>query len=198
MSESAAGAPEAGASRATAEPGWVAAVLRFWFEELSADDWFAKDHHLDERIRARFLPLYEELVAREALEAATPRALLAAVVVLDQFSRNMFRDSPRAYGADPLARRLARTAVDRGLDRAMTDQERMFLYLPFEHSEDRTDQALSVELFSRLGNEGWTKYALAHKELIDRFGRFPHRNATLNRESTPAELARLREPMGRF
>lgn len=180
------------------DPGWVGEVLRFWFEELGGDDWFAKDHHLDERIRARFLPLYEELVARDVPEAGTPRTLLAAVIVLDQFSRNMFRDSPRAYAADPIARRLARTAVEQGLDRSMTDQERMFLYLPFEHSEDRADQALSVELFSRLGNELWVRYALAHKELIDRFGRFPHRNAVLNRESSPDELERLRQPMGQF
>jgi uncharacterized protein (DUF924 family) len=183
---------------AAAEPGWVGAVLRFWFEELREDDWFAKDHHLDERIRARFLGLYEELVACEARGIGAPRELLAGVIVLDQFSRNMFRDSPRAYGADPIARRLARMVVDRGLDRAMTDQERMFLYLPFEHSEDRADQALSVELFSHLGNDDWKRYALAHKEIIDRFGRFPHRNAILGRESTPAELARLKEPMGQF
>jgi uncharacterized protein (DUF924 family) len=187
-----------------AEPGWIGEVLRFWFEELCEDDWFAKDHHLDERIRARFLKLCEELVAseardvRDAREIASPRALLAAVIVLDQFSRNMFRDSARAFAADPIARRLARSAVDRELDRAMTDDERMFLYLPFEHSEDRADQALSVELFSRLGNDNWTRYARAHQEIIDRFGRFPHRNAVLGRESTPAELARLQEPMGKF
>jgi uncharacterized protein (DUF924 family) len=187
-----------------AESGWVGEVLRFWFEELGEGDWFAKDHHLDERIRARFLPLYEELAASEARdmrdsqEAATPRALLAAVIVLDQFPRNMFRDSPRAYAADGIARGLARAAVERGLDRSMTDQERNFLYLPFEHSEDRADQALSVELIRRLGNEEWTRYALAHQEMIDRFGRFPHRNAILGRESTPAELARLQEPLGQF
>jgi uncharacterized protein (DUF924 family) len=187
-----------------AEPGWVGEVLRFWFEELREDDWFAKDHHLDERIRARFLKLCEELVAseardvRDAREIASPRALLAAVIVLDQFSRNMFRDSARAFAADPIARRLARTAVEQGFDRSMTDQQRMFLYLPFEHSEDRADQALSVELFSRLGNDNWTRYARAHQEIIDRFGRFPHRNAALGRESTPAELARLKEPMGKF
>jgi uncharacterized protein (DUF924 family) len=185
-------------TKAAAEPAWVGEVLRFWFEELREDDWFAKDHHLDERIRARFLPLYEELAACEARGIATPRELLAAVIALDQFPRNMFRDSARAYAADPIARRLARSAVDRELDRDMTDDERMFLYLPFEHSEDRADQALSVELFSRLGNDNWTRYARAHQEIIDRFGRFPHRNAVLGRESTPAELARLREPMGKF
>jgi len=187
-----------------AEPGWVGEVLRFWFEELGERDWFAKDHHLDERIRSRFLTLYEELAARDAREmrdtqeAATPRALLAAVIVLDQFSRNMFRDSARAFAADPIARRLARTAVEQGFDRSMTDQQRMFLYLPFEHSEDRADQALSVELFGHLGNDEWTRYAVAHQEIIDRFGRFPHRNAVLVRESTPAEVARLKEPMGKF
>jgi uncharacterized protein (DUF924 family) len=183
---------------AAGEPAWVGEVLHFWFEELLAADWFAKDHHLDERIRSRFLTLYEELVACEAREIASPRALLAAVIVLDQFSRNMFRDSARAFAADPIARRLARTAVDQGFDRSMTDQQRMFLYLPFEHSEDRAEQALSVELFSRLGNDNWTRYARAHQEIIDRFGRFPHRNAALGRESTPAELARLKEPMGKF
>ena len=194
----------AAVTRDAAEPGWVAEVLRFWFEELGKSDWFAKDHHLDERIRARFLPLYEKLAARDARdirdaqEAATPRALLAAVIVLDQFSRNMFRDSARAYAADPIARQLARTAVEQGFDRSMADEQRMFLYLPFEHSEERADQALSVELVGRLGNDEWTRYAVAHQQIIDRFGRFPHRNAVLGRESTPAEVARLNEPMGKF
>jgi uncharacterized protein (DUF924 family) len=183
---------------AAGEPAWVGEVLHFWFEELLAADWFAKDHHLDERIRARFLTLYQELVACEARGIGTPGALLAAVIVLDQFSRNMFRDSARAYAADPLARRLARTAVEQGIDRSMTDEERMFLYLPFEHSEERADQALSVELFSRLGHDDWTFYARAHQEIIERFGRFPHRNEILGRESTPAELARLQEPLGTF
>ena len=192
---------ETDTSSGAAEPGWVGEVLRFWFEELRADEWFAIDHHLDQGIRDRFLRLHEELVARDACDArevGTPRALLAAVIVLDQFPRNMFRDSPRAYAADPIARRLARFAVDQGFDRSMTNHERMFLYLPFEHSEDRADQALSVELFGRLGNDEWKRYAVAHQEIIDRFGRFPHRNATLNRESTPAELARLQEPLGQF
>lgn len=180
------------------ESHWVGEVLGFWFEELNEDDWFASDHHLDERIRSRFRPLHEQLVAQATRAASTPRELLATVIVLDQFSRNLFRGSPRAYAADAPARRLARTIVDRGWDRAMTNHERMFVYLPFEHSEDRDDQALSVRLFTQLGNESWTLYAQAHKELIDRFGRFPHRNAILGRESTPEELVRLGQPMGRF
>jgi uncharacterized protein (DUF924 family) len=123
----------------------------------------------------------------------TRHQLLAAVIVLDQFSRNLFRDTPRAYAADPIARRLARRAIAQGLDVAMTAQERMFLYLPFEHSEDRADQALAVELFAQLGNAEWTGYALKHKAIIDRFGRFPHRNAILNRHSSADEVECLQQ-----
>ena len=117
----------------------------------------------------------------------TPRVALAAVIVLDQFPRNMFRDSARAFAGDPMARHIAREAVDRGFDAGLKDEQRLFLYLPFEHSEDREDQALSCELIGSIGNDYWTKYAQAHKEIIDRFGRFPHRNAVLGRTSTRAE-----------
>ena len=118
--------------------------------------------------------------------------------MLDQFSRNLFRGSPRAFAADPIARKLARRAVDNQLDTDLESDERYFLYLPFEHSEDPRDQALAVKLISQLGNSEWTKYALAHQRLIDRFGRFPHRNATLGRESTAEEIAAMKEPMGSF
>jgi uncharacterized protein (DUF924 family) len=176
----------------------VGEVLAFWFGELGPDDWFASDHHVDERIRARFSALHGQIVAEEARVPSTSRELLATIVVLDQFSRNLYRGSPRAYAAEPAARRLARAAVDRGCDRDMSEVERMFVYLPFEHSEDRDDQALSVRLFEQLGNEEWTRYARAHQAIIDDFGRFPHRNAILSRESTPAEIARLQQPMSSF
>jgi uncharacterized protein (DUF924 family) len=132
------------------------------------------------------------------VDHADPHQVLAAVIVLDQFSRNIFRGTPRAFATDPIARRLARQAIGRGLDIEMTNAERLFVYLPFEHSEDRQDQALSVHLFGQLGNENWTRYALAHQSIIDRFGRFPHRNAILGRTSTPDELAILDDPMGTF
>jgi uncharacterized protein (DUF924 family) len=180
------------------EPAWVGEVLRFWFDELAQDDWFRRSDAVDTRIRERFLPLHERLVATDDLEATSPRQALAAVIVLDQFSRNMFRGSPQAFAADDRALRLARTAVERRFDRALSDPERLFLYLPFEHSESRDDQALAVQLIAPLGNEGWTQYALAHQVIIERFGRFPHRNATLNRPSTAAELAFLDEPMSSF
>ena len=180
------------------EPVWVGDVIQFWFAELTEAHWFARDDELDARIRDRFLALHEQIVLSDGIDAAASRPLLAAVIVLDQFSRNMFRGTPRAFAADPIARRLARQAVERGFDLSMTRDERHFVYLPFEHSEDREDQALSIHLIGQLGHDEWTRHALAHRSIIDRFGRFPHRNAILGRTSTPDELALLNEPMGSF
>jgi uncharacterized protein (DUF924 family) len=177
----------------TREPAWVADVLRFWFVELSEADWFAVCAELDARIRARFLALHTRLAADAGLVGVTPRALLAGVLVLDQFSRNMFRGTPQAFATDPSARALARTAIARGFDVGLAKRERAFLYLPFEHSESRDDQALAVELISALGDEEWTRHAREHQALIDRFGRFPHRNAILGRVSSAEELAALAE-----
>jgi len=181
-----------------AEPGWVGAVLQFWFQELSEAQWFAKDAALDARIRDRFLAIHQQLEAGATPDISGPRASLAAVIVLDQFSRNMFRGDPHAFAADAIARRIATTAIAQGWDQAMSKPERMFLYLPFEHSEDGRDQARSLELVRALGNESWTHYALAHKQIIDRFGRFPHRNAVLNRPSTQDERDALNDGTGFF
>jgi uncharacterized protein (DUF924 family) len=182
-----------------AEPKWADEVIHFWFEELAESDWFAKNDILDAQIRDRFLALHERLAAQDGGPGVnTPRSLLAGVIVLDQFSRNMFRGSPRAFAADPIALRLSRTAVERGFDALMTKQERQFLYLPFEHSEEAGDQAISLSLIQSLGDARWTQYARAHKDIIDRFGRFPHRNAILNRLSTPDEIRFLQEPMSSF
>jgi uncharacterized protein (DUF924 family) len=180
------------------EPAWVGNVLEFWFREVGAGRWFVKSADLDGGIRDRFLPLYERLVAGEFPEFTTPRSVLAAVIALDQFPRNMFRESPRAFAGDPMARHLARKAVEQGFDAGLAGEERLFLYLPFEHSEDRDDQAMSCELIASIGNDYWTKYAEAHKAIIDRFGRFPHRNAALGRTSTREELKLLEDPMGSF
>jgi uncharacterized protein (DUF924 family) len=181
-----------------AEAPWVRDVLAFWFDELGEAHWFSKSDAIDARIRHRFGELHDRITSRAGIDVDTPRPLLAAVIVVDQFSRNMFRGTPRAFAADPIGRRLARQAIDRGFDVSMTPAERLFLYLPFEHSEDRGDQALAVRLIGQLGNEEWTRYALAHQSIIDRFGRFPHRNAVLGRTSTPDELALLADPMGSF
>jgi uncharacterized protein (DUF924 family) len=180
------------------EPPWVGQVIHFWFEELTEADWFARSDAIDRRVRERFLTLHQRLVTHGGGGAAEPRPILASVIVLDQFSRNLFRDSPSAYSADFIARRLARVAIEQSFDIAMTTQERLFLYLPFEHSEERADQALAVQLIGSVGNAEWTRDAIAHKEIIDQFGRFPHRNAVLNRLSTAAEVAFLKEPKNSF
>jgi uncharacterized protein (DUF924 family) len=180
------------------DPAWVRETLEFWFSELNESDWWRKSDTVDATIRARFLGVHQGLAANDAAGVDGPRPVLAGVVVLDQFSRNMFRNTPRAFAADPLARRLARQAISQGFDAGLRPEERLFLYLPFEHSEDRADQAISVELISRLGRDDWTRHALAHQAIVDRFGRFPHRNAVLGRESTAEEVAALREPMSSF
>ena len=182
----------------SAEPAWVDEVLRFWFEQLSEAQWWEQDDAVDAQIHDRFLALHERLTPQVDYSLNTPRSLLAAVIVLDQFSRNLFRRTPRAYAADPIARRLARSAIERGFDSSLTVLERQFLYLPFEHSEDGADQQLSVELFTALGNDEWTRYAIEHNEVIDRFGRFPHRNAVLGRRSTPDEVELLKASVNWF
>ena len=122
---------------------------------------------------------------------------LAATIVLDQFSRNMFRGTPAAFASDPKALAIAQASVARGFDADLPEKRRQFFYLPFEHSEDAAVQARSVTLFATLG-EGYLRWAQAHKVIVDRFGRFPHRNAVLGRVSTPEEIAFLQEPNSSF
>lgn len=181
------------------EPAWVADVLRYWFEELTLEQCFEKNDAIDETIRARFAALHEQLAANDgAIRTEAPRELLASIIVFDQFSRNLFRGSAKAFATDPVARRLALSAIGDGIDQAMTKRERMFVYLPFEHSENAVDQEQSVRLFAALDDDNLNKYAMAHKVIIDRFGRFPHRNVALGRQSTPEEIAFLNEPMSSF
>lgn len=172
-------------------------VLRFWFDE-HAKDWFARNVDFDARIRERFLPLHEAAAAgRLAPWRAAPRNCLALVLLLDQFPRNMFRGAARAFASDALARAAARTLLERGWDKAMTRSEQLFAYLPFEHSESLEDQDLSCTLMKPFGPEQY-RYARRHRDIIRRFGRFPHRNDILGRPSTPAEIEFLKSPGSRF
>jgi uncharacterized protein (DUF924 family) len=199
------------------EPAWVAQVLEFWFGELGPSDWFGGDGALDARIRARFGALHDALHARLAegpveppggsatpatdevpVAPVTPRELLASVLVLDQFSRQLYRGQARAFDSDATARRLAGDAIDAGLDAGFAPAQRLFFYLPFEHSENLADQDRALALTRALVNAGWTDFADRHRALIARFGRFPHRNAALGRTSTPEELAALAEPGNAF
>jgi uncharacterized protein (DUF924 family) len=178
---------------------WAADVLRFWFEELQPTQWFTKDPRLDECIWTRFLGVHERVMAAPDSDLLIePRTALAAVIALDQFPRNMFRGAARAFATDAKALALADEAVARDYDAGLSHNERLFLYLPFEHAEDPAMQARSVALFRALGNAEQTKYAEAHKAIIELFGRFPHRNAILGRCSTPAEEAFLKEPGSHF
>jgi uncharacterized protein (DUF924 family) len=153
--------------------GWVADVLKFWFEESEPDQWFVKDPRFDASIRNRFHGLHEMLVCRgnHGLLADAQTAL-AAVIVLDQMSRNMFRGTPRAFAADQQALRVAETALVRGFDAGLTKDQRLFLYLPFQHAEDRQLQARAVELTASLGDPELQKWAEAHRAIVDRSGAF--------------------------
>ncbi len=172
-------------------------VLGFWFGS-DRKAWFEKNPAFDDEIRRRFLSLYEHGAAGMLSDwRQTPAGCLALVVLLDQFPRNMFRGSARAFAADALALETARQALDLRFDQGLSVDERTFLYLPFEHSESLADQARACELMQPLGNEVY-RYAVRHKEIVERFGRFPHRNAALARASTPQEVAFLKEPGSDF
>ncbi len=174
-------------------------VLRFWFDELSRAQWFSVTQELDAEIRDRFGELHLAF-ARGELEdwRVKPHYHLAAIIVLDQFSRNIYRGTPLAFAADWIALREARLAVETGADQAVAPERRAFFYLPFEHSEMMEDQERSVSLFTALGDEQYLDYAQRHLDVIRQFGRFPHRNALLGRVSTNAELDYLSKPGAGF
>ncbi|WP_309085314.1 DUF924 family protein [Chelativorans sp.] len=171
---------------------WRDDILSFWFGEVRPENWFESTRDIDETMRQRFGSLHERLsndLPKEATEEQ--RAALAAVILFDQFPRNMYRGTARAFSTDDLAVRIARAAVDKRLDDGLPPEQRQFLYMPFQHSEIAADQELSVMLFKALGLEEQLRYALEHRDIIQRFGRFPHRNRALGRESTREELAFL-------
>jgi uncharacterized protein (DUF924 family) len=185
-------------------------VLDFWFGREGEEGygefrevWFTKDPEFDREIRDRFEPVYEEASAGK-LEAwkNEARSCLALIVLLDQFPRNMYRGDPKMYAADILAQAAARHAVEHAYDRELPPYGRLFAYLPFEHSEDLEDQRFSVELFrslaAEMGSEDLLGYAVRHMEIIERFGRFPHRNEILGRATTPEEAEFLLGPDSSF
>jgi uncharacterized protein (DUF924 family) len=184
------------------QPVTAEKVLEYWFQR-DRKQWFEKNPALDAEIRARFLPLYET-ASQKGLEAwkRAPRSCLALVILLDQFPRNMFRGSAKAFEADPLARSAAGVILAKGWDKAMTPDERMFAYLPFEHSESLADQerclALMQEIAAFPDLADLPKWAEAHLAIVRRFGRFPHRNAALGRASTPEETEFLKQPGSSF
>ncbi len=180
-------------------PTWATDVLRFWFQDLKPEQWWKKDDAVDAAIVARFCGTHDFVAAAETASLlADVDTARAAIIVLDQFSRNMFRGTPRAFASDAKAFALADGVVARDWDQALRKPERLFIYLPFEHDEDLTSQARCVALISSLDDAIYTKSALAHRAIIERFGRYPHRNAILGRISTPEEIAFLQQPGSSF
>ena len=168
---------------------WRADVLRFWFG-LEPEQWWNGSPELDERIRRQFLKLWEEKRQLPVdLFLDDPLTAVAGVILFDQFPRNMFRGAADAYSTDQLALGIAKQAVARGLDKRLAPDERKFLYMPFQHSEKLDDQNRAVLLFTELGDDHQLGYARHHRDIIEKFGRFPHRNAILGRASRPDEIA---------
>ena len=188
----------------------AASILTFWYgphdaglERTERDVWFRKDAKFDAEIRTRFGDAIDIALAGGYGEwCAAAEGALARVLLLDQFTRNVHRDTPTAFAGDARALATAQDAVDRGLDRTLDPYGRWFLYMPFEHAEDRPAQERSLALFGALATETGLarplEWARKHADVITRFGRYPHRNATLGRASTPEELAFLAGPGSRF
>lgn len=183
----------------------IQAVLSFWFgKELKPrKEWFTKNPAFDAEVRSRFLSLHEQAIAGQ-LDSwrNTPEGSLALILLLDQFSRNLFRGQPQAFASDPQALAVAQHAIAQGFDQQVPLIQRVFFYLPLEHSENLAHQAESVRLFQQFENvpelKDYYDYALRHQVVIAQFGRFPHRNEILNRPSTPEEVEFLQQPGSSF
>lgn len=174
-------------------------VLNFWFSEEVKPLWFKKSSAFDREIEARFINTY--LMAKTgALDnwKNNSHDALALIIVLDQFPRNIFRDTPQAFATDEQAVELTKYAIEHNYQQSLSVDERVFLYMPLMHSEDIVNQNKSIELFTKLGKEDNLKFAIKHREIIQRFGRFPHRNKILGRESTLEEKEFLTQPGSSF
>lgn len=166
-------------------------INSFWLDEVGADGWYIQSNALDDRIRTRYLPIWQEAAQITRSWLKTPQGVLAALILTDQFPRNMFRGDSRAFATDELARQIATDAIESGFDLQTPLPQRQFYYLPFEHSEDLSDQHRAVELFQKNMPGENLRHARLHRDTIAKFGRFPWRNQALGRDNTPQEQALL-------
>lgn len=174
-------------------------VLSFWFEENGPEQWWSSDPRFDAAIRSRFGELHDRAVLGELHPwRDVPEGRLAEIIVLDQFSRNLYRDDPRAFAVDGMALALAQEAVRIGADQAVPAVQRQFMYMPYQHSESPRIHEDAMTLFESLDDPESLDFERRHKVIIDRFGRYPHRNLVLGRSSTPEEIAFLQEPGSSF
>ncbi|WP_145587777.1 DUF924 family protein [Yersinia aldovae] len=174
-------------------------ILKFWFSEMDSALWFKKDEDFDTLLRQRFGPVWQAASKGElASWRQNIEGRLAEILILDQFSRNLFRDLPASFSCDGMALVLAQEAISRGQAGQLSDTQRGFLYLPFMHSESALIHQQALELYTELGNDIQLDYELRHKAIIDRFGRYPHRNLILGRVSSAEEQAFLLQPGSAF
>ena len=174
-------------------------ILQFWFQDLSFQQWFTKSDTVDNTIHTKFSKLHTQATMGE-LDSwrTTAEGSLAEIIVLDQFSRNLFRNSPKAFAHDGMALVLAQVAISKGYDKELTQQQCNFLYMPFMHSESLAVHDRAVELFTDLGHEMSLEYEMKHRVIIERFGRYPHRNTVLGRTSSEEEIEFLKGPDSSF
>ena len=174
-------------------------ILDFWFDPDHRSLWFAKSDEFDAKFRERFQAIHHQAIQAELWSwRKTAEGRLGEIIVLDQFSRNLFRDQPQAFAHDSMALMLAQEAISLQLDAQLSPDHRSFLYMPFMHSESKLIHEFALKLFQRLGNEINLSFEKKHKLIIDRFGRYPHRNAILGRSSTAEELEFLTQPNSSF
>ena len=173
--------------------------MKFWFEVIEPAQWWKKDVDFDRMLIGRFADIHAGATRCELFDwRVTAQGRLAEIIILDQFSRNMFRESPLAFANDALALALAQEAVLAGADQALTPVQRSFLYMPYMHSESLKIHEVAVQLFERNGIKGNLDFELKHKSIIEKFGRYPHRNSVLGRVSTAAEIEFLKQPGSGF
>ncbi len=174
-------------------------VLNFWFLEIDPSAWWKKDEAFDQHIRHRFSSLHTQAANCELYEwRNTATGRLAEIIILDQFSRNIYRDTPLAFAQDALALALAQECIHQKIDAQLTPPQRSFVYMPYMHSESLTIHSQALTLFESLGNENNLEFEIQHKDIIEKFGRYPHRNTILGRQSTEDEIAFLKQPGSGF
>lgn len=174
-------------------------VIDFWFNEISPAQWWAKDEVFDQEVQKRFLDTHESANRGELYTwRKTAEGRLAEIIVLDQFSRNIFRDTSKAFASDPLALVLAQEAIAQQEDQNIPEDKRSFMYLPYMHSESMVIHQQAIKLYTTLGNASNLEFELKHRDIIEKFGRYPHRNSILMRESSVEELAFLQQPNSSF
>lgn len=174
-------------------------IISFWFDELKPEQWFSQDHQLDEQIRKQFLPIHQQAVQGELEHwRSSPLGRLAEIIVIDQFSRNLFRGKAESFRYDPVALVLAQEGIRQKATENIERKKQAFFYMPFMHSESLAIHREAIDFFSESGLEFYLEFERKHFQIIERFGRYPHRNEILGRESSPDELDFLKEPNSSF